>query len=44
MIDARGRIRFKAKVIERGEQGKKVGGGGGEGRLYKKANTVNGSF
>lgn len=43
MIDARGRIRFKAKVIERGEQGKKVGGGG-EGRLYKKANTVNGSF
>lgn len=28
MIDARGRIRFKAKVIERGEQGKKVGGGG----------------
>lgn len=29
VIDARGRIRFKAKVIERGEQGKKVGGRGG---------------
>lgn len=32
VIDARGRIRFKAKVIERGEQGKKVGGRGGEAR------------